>query len=76
MPYFVYALHTDSGINRQYGVFDSFKEAEACERDMEFGRVPGDNYVVRMFFAEDGQRAASRLEEIRSENGWPASHGA
>jgi hypothetical protein len=29
MPYYVYAIHTDSNMNRLYESFDDFKDAEA-----------------------------------------------
>lgn len=67
MPYYVYAIHTDSTVNRRYGAFDDFKEAEACEKEMQLGRYAGDNYIVRMFYAEDESAVYEKIESIRKE---------
>ena len=65
MRFYVYAIHTDETRNRLYDVFDSRVEAEALEVRMSRGRVPGDNYFVRMFAADDDENAKQRADALR-----------
>jgi hypothetical protein len=71
MPYYVYAIHTDSDFNRLYKSVDDFHEAEELEREMNEGRYPGDNYVVRMIHADNDQHVIQKIQEIRKERQWP-----
>lgn len=65
MPYYVYAIHTDNTDNRLYGSFNNFSEAEKLEKEMRGGNYPGDNYFVRMFFAENDREAEIRANNLR-----------
>ncbi len=65
MPYYVYAIHTAHTNNRLYGKFDDFKEAEEMEKNMASGNYPGDNYFVRMFYAEDDNDADNKADKLR-----------
>ena len=69
MPYYVYAIHTDSKTNRQYGVFEDFKEAEKCEASMRNGKRSHDNYIVEMFSVETGtkEEILDEINRIRAE---------
>jgi hypothetical protein len=71
MPYYVYAIHTNSNYNRLYGAFDDFHEVDVCERNMQKGRIPGDNYIVRMVYAENESQSLERINQIRRETGLP-----
>ena len=53
MPYYVYAIHTDQTSNRLYDLFEDREEAAKLKAEMAAGRIPSDNYFVRMFFAEN-----------------------
>ncbi len=71
MPYYVNAVHTDSTINRQFGGFDNYDEAEACRREMQEGWREGDNYVVEIFYGKDQNEAEERIIAFRRERGLP-----
>lgn len=71
MPYYVYAIHTDSSFNRLYGSFDNFHDATILENEMKNGRYYADNYVVRMIFAENDNHVNQKIHEIRKEHKWP-----
>jgi hypothetical protein len=73
MPYYVYAIHTDSNINRLYESFDNFNDAKRLEKEMEKGRFSGDNYVVRMIHAENEVSLNQKINAIRKEHKWPSS---
>jgi len=74
MPYYVYAIHTDSNMNRLYKEpFDDFHDAEKFEKRMNEGRSPSDNYVVRMFYAENEANSIQIIDAIRKENNWPSN---
>jgi hypothetical protein len=68
MPYYVYAIHTDSNSNREYGVYEDFHEAEKCENDMNAARHPSDNYIVVMFYANDDSEVSERIRSIRADH--------
>ena len=65
MPYYVYAIYTDFTSNRLYGKFEEFKEASRVEEDMRAGNCPGDNYFVRMIFAETDDQAKEKANSLR-----------
>jgi len=65
MPYYVYAIHTDFNSNRLYGKYEDFKEASGVEEDMRAGNYAGDNYFVRMIFAETDAQAEEKANLLR-----------
>ena len=73
MPYYVYAIHTDSSVNRLYESFDDFNDAEKLEKEMKKGRFSGDNYVVQMIYAESEVSVKHKINELRKEHKWPPS---
>lgn len=73
MPYYVYAIHTDSTVNRLYDSFDDFKAAEALEAKMRSGNYPGDNYFVQMIYAEDDSDLKEKIDSIRKERNLPTT---
>ncbi len=69
MPYYVYAIHTDSKLNRFYGSFENYRQAEICERaDQGFGNSQ-DNSFVTVIYAENQTHAGDRVKQIRRERG-------
>ncbi len=73
MPYYVYAIHTDSRSNRLYGSFADYHGAEICERDMQKGDVSEGKFVVTMIYAENKIHAMQRVKQIRQERGLPGN---
>jgi hypothetical protein len=71
MPYYVYALHTDSRTNRLCGSFIDYQGAEICERDNQRGNASGDPPLVTMVYAENKTHALQKIKQIRRENGLP-----
>ncbi len=65
MPYYVYAIHTDQTSNRLYDLFEDREEAAKLKAEMAAGRIPSDNYFVRMFFAENDAEAEARADSLR-----------
>ena len=67
MKYYVYAIHTDDTDNRHMPAkpFDTYSEAAAFEREMQRGRVHGDNYFVRMIPAENDAEAEAKADALR-----------
>ena len=69
MPYYVYAIHPDSRINRLCGSFVDYQGAEICERDNQRGiDSKGDDFVMTIY-AENQTHAAQRIKQIRRERG-------
>ena len=69
MPYYVYAIHTDSKLSCLYGSFEDYHEAEICEREKQgFDNSQG-NSSVMLIYAEDQTHATERLKQIRRERG-------
>ena len=69
MPYYVYAMHTDSKLNCLYGSFADYHEAEICEREKQgFGNAH-DNSFVTVIYAENQTHASQRIKQIRRERG-------
>ena len=73
MPYYVYAVHTDSKVNRFCGSFADYRGAEICERDNHRGDGPGGHHVIMMLYAENKTHALQRLKQIRREKGLPTN---
>jgi hypothetical protein len=73
MPYYVYAIHTDSTVNRLYDTFNNFADAQMLEAEMKRGRYLGDNYMVYMIHAEDPASLTEKIRVIRKDNNWPTS---
>jgi hypothetical protein len=69
MPYYVYAIHTDSKLNCFYGSFTDYHEAEICEREKQGFGNSQDNSFVALLYAENQTHAAQRVKQIRRERG-------
>ena len=69
MPYYVYAIHTDSRINRLCGSFVDYHGAEICEKDNQGGKDIAENHFVMMIYAENKTHALQRIKQIRREKG-------
>ena len=69
MPYYVYAIHTDSRINRLCGCFVDYHGAEICEMDNQGGKDSAENHFVMMIYAENKTHALQRIKQIRREKG-------
>ena len=69
MPYYVYAIHTDSKLNCLYGSFADYHEAEICEREKQGFGNSQDNSFVTLIYAENQTHAAQRVKQIRRERG-------
>ena len=63
MPYYVYAIHSDTV--RLYGKFDDFKKATEVENEMQAGWSPKDNYIVKMIHAETDEEAEKKANSLR-----------
>ncbi len=68
MPYNVYAIHTDSRINRLCGSFADYRGAEICEREKR-GFGTGEHSFVTVIYAENQTHAAQKVKQIRREKG-------
>jgi len=66
MPYYIYAVHAGSSINRLCGSFADYQVAEICERDTQKGNASED---VIMIYAQNKTHAAQRIKEVRREKG-------
>jgi len=64
MPYYIYAIDTDSGINRLCGHFADYHRAEICERDSQRGN---DSEDMIMIFVKNKNHALRRIRQIRRE---------
>ena len=64
MPYFVYAIHLTSPLNRLYQdkPINDFQEARTLETEMQRGTNPNDNYFVELINAEN---EAGALKSIK-----------
>ena len=69
MPYYIYAIHPGSRINRLCGSFTDYHEAEICERDNQRSIDSGSDHVVRMIYAENTTHAVQKIKKIRREEG-------
>jgi hypothetical protein len=66
MPYYIYAIHAGSNMNRLCGSFADYQGAEICERDSQRGNASED---VIMIYAENKTHALQRIKKIRREKG-------
>jgi hypothetical protein len=71
MPYYVYAIHPSSKINRLCGSFTDYHGAEICERDNQRSIDSKDDHFVMMIYAENKTHALQRIKQIRLEKGLP-----
>ena len=69
MPYYVYAIHTDSKLNCLYGSFADYHEAEICEREKQRFDSTKDNSFVALIYAGNQTHAAQQIKQMRSEKG-------
>ncbi len=69
MPYYVYAIHPDSKINRLCGSFADYHAAEICEQDNQRRRDSEDEPLVMAIYAENKTHALQRIKQIRREKG-------
>jgi hypothetical protein len=69
MPYYVYAIHTDSKLSCLYGSFEDYHEAEICEREKQGFSNSQDNSFITVIYAETQTHAAHRIKQIRRERG-------
>jgi hypothetical protein len=65
MPYYVYAIHTDKTDNRLYGKYEDSESAEEMKKKMGARNYPGDNYFVRLIFAENDTKAEEKADSLR-----------
>ena len=69
MPYYVYAIHTDSRLNCFYGSFANYRDAEICGREKRgFDNSQGNSFIA-LIYAENQTQAADRVKQIRREKG-------
>lgn len=66
MPYYIYAIHADSRINRFCGAFADYHRGEICKRDNKRG---DDFDGVIMIYAENKTHALQKIRQIRQEKG-------
>jgi len=69
MPYYVYAIHPGSRINRLCGSFADYHGAEICERDNQRSVDSKDDHLVMIIYAENKTHALQRIKQIRREKG-------
>jgi hypothetical protein len=69
MPYYVYAIHPGSKINRLCGSFADYHGAEICERDNQRRMDSEDDPLVMMIYAANKTHALQRIKQIRREKG-------
>ncbi len=69
MPYYVYAIHTDSKLNCLYGSFADYHDAEICEREKQSFGNSQDNSLVTVIYAENQTHADQKIKKIRRERG-------
>ncbi len=69
MPYYVYAIHTESKLNCFCGSFADYHEAEFCVKEKQgFDNSQGNSFVA-LIYAENQTDAAQKLKQIRRERG-------
>ena len=68
MPYYVYAIQTDSKLNHLCGTFADYHDADICERDQSKICLTAKSFV-KMIFAQNQAHARQRIKEIQRENG-------
>ena len=68
MPYYVYAVQTDSKLNHLCGAFADYHDAEICERDQSKNYLK-DKSLVKMIYAQNQTHALQRIKQIQRESG-------
>jgi len=68
MPYYVYAIQTNSKLNHLCGTFADYREAEICERDQSRNYLK-DKSFVKMIYAQNQTHALQRIKQIQRESG-------
>jgi hypothetical protein len=68
MPYYVYAIQTDSKFNHLCGTFADYQDAEICERDQSRNYLE-DKSFVKMIYAQNQTYARQRIKQIQRESG-------
>ena len=69
MPYYVYAIHPGSKINRFCGSFTDYHGAEICERENQRSIVSEGDHFVMMIYAENKTHAVQKINKVRREKG-------
>ncbi len=67
MPYYVYAIQTDSKLNHLCGTFVDYHDAEICERDQNRNYLKGNSFV-KMIYAQNRTHALQRIKQIQRES--------
>ena len=67
MPYYVYAIQTDSKLNVLCGTFADYHGAEICQQD----KKKDDNSEILMVYAETQGLALRKIKKIRRERDLP-----
>ncbi len=65
MPYYVYAIHTDSKLNCSYGSFVDYRAAEICGREKQGFDNFQENSFVTLIHAENQTLADQKVKQIR-----------
>jgi len=68
MPYYLFAMQTDSRLNRLCGTFANYHDAEICEKDQSEVHSKEKSFV-KIIYAQNQTHARQRIKEIRRENG-------
>ena len=68
-PNYVFAVYTDSPIDRLLKVFVDFGDAERSERSWRQACSPGDNYFVQLVFGD--HHAEQQINELCKERRLP-----
>ena len=69
MPYYVYAIHTDSKLSCFYGSFADYHDAEICKREKQGFDHLQDSSFVALIYAENRTHANQKVKQMRRERG-------
>jgi hypothetical protein len=72
MPYYVYAIQTDSKLSHLCGTFADYHDAEIWERDqnriyLKNSFIKNDSFV-KMIYAQNRTHALQRIKQIQRES--------
>jgi hypothetical protein len=67
MPYYVYAIDTDSKLNCLGGAFADYHAAEICEREKQTLSNSQGNLFITLIYAENKTHALQKIKQIRRE---------
>jgi hypothetical protein len=67
MPYYVFAIQTDSKLHHLCGTFVDYRDAEICEKDQS-KTFSQDKSFVKMIYAQNQTHARQRMKEIQRES--------